>query len=395
MEKMTSRERVLAAIRREDVDYVPCSAFFNPLTPQQRVGHRWQFPWGPSDTERVEYSLLELGTDPVVGVPIGADPIVGDPFGELHPYYPNPDVTSKTWMEDDVIHKVWSTPSGELHAAIKYDISWPHGLDVPFFSDFNVGHYIEPWLKTPADLECLRHILLPARTREHLDALRLAYTEAKAIADKYQLPTFTSIGFGLTGAMLICGAEEICIMTIDQPELVDEYLELEHQLNIRHMEIAVEMGVDIIRRDGFYETADFYSPAMLDHFLTKRLQKEAEVVHQGGKLITYTANTGVMLILDHLAGLDVDCIMQIDIAFKGVDLKEIRERLGPSKSFWLGPSSAFHMWSKDPEVVRQAVRDVFDVFGKKGLVLTACPTAHSIMPWENTLAMIDEWKKIR
>jgi uroporphyrinogen-III decarboxylase len=28
---MTSRQRVLAALRREEVDYVPCCASFNPL----------------------------------------------------------------------------------------------------------------------------------------------------------------------------------------------------------------------------------------------------------------------------------------------------------------------------------------------------------------------------
>ena len=53
------------------------------------------------------------------------------------------------------------------------------------------------------------------------------------------------------------------------------------------------------------------------------------------------------------------------------------------------------MWSADPNVVRQAVRTTFDAFGKRGLLITACPSVHSIMPWENTLAMVDEWKKLR
>jgi len=37
---MTSKERVLAAIKRDPVDYVPCSPDFNPLRPQQRVERR-------------------------------------------------------------------------------------------------------------------------------------------------------------------------------------------------------------------------------------------------------------------------------------------------------------------------------------------------------------------
>jgi hypothetical protein len=78
-----------------------------------------------------------------------------------------------------------------------------------------------------------------------------------------------------------------------------------------------------------------------------------------------------------------------------VDPVLINSRLGDRKSFWTGPSNTHHMWSSDPEVVRQAVRDAFAAFGKTGLIITACTSSHSIMPWANTLAMVDEWKKLR
>ena len=237
--------------------------------------------------------------------------------------------------------------------------------------------------------------MLPPRTKEHLDSLRFIYSEAKTLVDEFHLATTVDIGLGLTGAMQLIGAENLCLMTIDQPDLVDGYLELEHQANIRYMEIAAEMGVDIIRRNGFYETSDFYSPEMLERFLGKCLRKETDVVHQAGKLFGYCVNTGVMPILDYLSGFDFDCLMQIDIDDKGIDLAKVKEKLGGSMSFWIGPSGNTHMWSKDTEVVCQAVRDVFETFGKQGLLITACSTASSIMPWENTLAMIDECKKLR
>ena len=87
--------------------------------------------------------------------------------------------------------------------------------------------------------------------------------------------------------------------------------------------------------------------------------------------------------------------MHIDTGFQGVDLKKIKEKLRPRKSFWIGPSNTYHMWDENPEVVRRAVAEVFDVFGKQGLLITSCPSVHSIMPWKNTLALIDEWKKLR
>jgi hypothetical protein len=111
-------------------------------------------------------------------------------------------------------------------------------------------------------------------------------------------------------------------------------------------------------------------------------------------LTAYTVHTGVMPILDYLAGLNFDSLMHVDIAFTGVDLPVIRDKVAGGKSLWTGPSSTYHLW-KGPEPTRQAVRQVFEVFGKTGLVLSQCVSSHSIMPWESTAAMIEEWKRLR
>lgn len=52
--------------------------------------------------------------------------------------------------------------------------------------------------------------------------------------------------------------------------------------------------MDIIWRNGFYETADFYSPAMLDRFLGERLRREADAARAAGMLTNYTVHTGIM-----------------------------------------------------------------------------------------------------
>ena len=72
---MTSRERVLAAMRREPVDYVPCVPFFNPLSPPQRRGCTWNFPWpeGAPYEEQLRYQIEELGVDPTVPAGIKAN----------------------------------------------------------------------------------------------------------------------------------------------------------------------------------------------------------------------------------------------------------------------------------------------------------------------------------
>ena len=379
--KMTSRERVLAAMKREPVDHVPCLIHFNPLSAPQRAGYRWHFPWGPSEREKCEYCLDELGVDAFVRVGIPRE-------------NPAPDVTSRVWMEKNVIHKVWSTPSGDLQAAVRYDEKWPCGFDIPFFSDFLIGHSVTHWIETEQDVECIKHILRPPEDEGALAAMRFNSMESKRLADRLQLPSVASVGFGLTGGMHLIGATEICLMALEKPEIVHAWLEYEHQLNLKLLYIAADMGTDIVNRNGFYETADFYSPAMLEDFVGERLRAEVRAIREAGMVSTYTINTGVMPILDYLATLGFDNLFGIDIAFHGMDLAKLRASQGDRCSYWIGPSSTYHIW-KDAELTRAAVRQCFEVLGRRGLIIGPGVSVHSIMPWENALAMIAEWKKLR
>ena len=382
-EAMTHRERLLAALRREEVDAIPCCVAFNPLTPVQRRDHGWNFPWSDSASvgERIAYQVEELGLDQVVSLGVDlCSPVDG--------------VESRAWLEGDVLHQTYSTPAGDLHAAVRYSDLWPYGEQIPLYSDFNIGHFIEPWIQNEADLACLQQVRRLCDSGEVLERARAHFGAAKKLADRYQLAALSGAGSGLTGAQQLFGAEDLCLMTVDQPGLVEAYLEYEHQINLRTLEVLGDLGVDMVRRNGFYETGDFYSPAMLEHFLGARLRREARTAREAGMHMSYTVHTGVMPILDYLSGLTMDSLFGIDPVFKGVDLATLHGRLASETGLWIGPSSTYHLW-QGPDATRQAVRDVFEVFAHPGFVLSPCVSAHSIMPWESTLAMIDEWKKLR
>ena len=322
-DRLSSRERILAAIRREPVDYVPCCGFFNPLSAPQRRGYTWNFPWpeGTGRAEALKFQVETLGLDQVVPVGVGGAKSA-------------PGIESNVWREGDVLHKAYSTPAGELHAAVRLTDVWPHGENVPFYSDFNVGHYVEPWIQTEQDLECLKLLQVAREVDEIVGAARDSFAGSKALADRYGLAASAAGGMGLTGAQHLFGVADLCMMSLDNPGLVDAYLEHEHQINLRAIEAAGELGVDIIRRNGFYETADFYGPAALDSFLTRRLNAEADAAHKHGMVVAYTAHTGVMPILDYLAALPFDSLMHIDIAFEGVDMYQVREKVMKDKSLW-------------------------------------------------------------
>lgn len=379
---MTSRERILAAVRREPVDCVPCCVAFNPLSEVQRRGHRWQFPWPPDARreEQLRYQVEQLGLDQVVSVGLNVCAPV--------------EFEARTWIEGGILHKAYDTPAGELSAAVRYDDRWPHGEDVPFFSDFNIGHYVRPWIETEQDLEAFKLVRRLDDDAAIEARAGAAVNEALELAARWDLATLAPGGLGLTGAQHLFGATQLCMMTVENPDLVDAYLAHDHELNLRTLQALAGRGVDMVRRNGFYETADFYGPAMLERFLGDRLRAERDAAHAGEMLMTYTINTGVMPILDYLRGLELDSLFGIDLAFPGVDPARVRDRLGEVSSFWVGPSAPYHLW-KDPELTREAVRETFEVFAPTGLILSPGVSAHSIMPWESTLAMLDEWRRLR
>ncbi len=380
---MTEKERFLAAMQRQPVDYVPFVPTFNPLSPAQRVGQGYNFPFGPGESERVWYAVEKLG--------IGAS----TQFCSARAFYPSEGVSSKVWIDGDTIHKVFSTPDGDVGASVRYNERWPHGLDIPMFSSFNEAHFIEPWLRDEHDLACLKHVLNPPWRPETLDKLKFSARVAHERADRYQIPVHFRLTCGISDALLLIGTEDLMYLWADKPDLIREYLEHDQKRAMENLEICLDLGIDYVQRNGFYETADFWNPAVLEAELAPLLREQIDATHQGGALICYTVNTGVMPILNHLDKLEFDSIFGIDLDAGDTDLQAIVDKLGHSKSLWVGPVSHAHIEKPTDEPVRRVVRECFETIGHTGLILGFAVSTHAIMPWENTLATIDEWKKMR
>ena len=95
---MTSRERVMAAVRRRDADYVPC------------VPHFWSSPvvegfkWG-TEEERLDVSMNRLGADAILRFAVGL---------RWHP-----DVKTKVWRDQ---------AAGERYPLIRKEVTTPKGV---------------------------------------------------------------------------------------------------------------------------------------------------------------------------------------------------------------------------------------------------------------------------
>ncbi len=380
MDGMSSRERMRAAFCRDEVDHVPCSPFFNAQDYVHRIGKRWQSPVGPSQEETVTYFAQERGLDPVVAIP----------WKRFYQRESTPEVR----LDHGVLRKTWHTPAGDITAEVSLDENWSHGFDIPLFSDGNVGHFVTPWVESQEDLTCLEYLTAPPETEQELETLRFYHAEATRLAEKHGLARLISIGSGLTDGLHSFGTNGICLKSVDEPELVDRFLEIEHRNTMENLEIALELGTDFIRRNGYYESCDFFSPGYLKQTVGDRVREEAHAIHNAGALIGYTMITGYTPIVDHLRDLDVDCIVTPDPFFHGNDPEALYTACRDRCSFWTGPSDTLHMPYDKPEEVRRAVRSTFEIFGRRGLILTPCSSGKAVFPWSGMEAMISEWEEL-
>lgn len=375
---MTSRERLLAALRRQDVDYIPCCPSFSPSLAGPQ--HTWT-----GRTDSLDRLVIDLGLDAVVSVSLEAS---------WHP-----DVTSRVWREQEpgqlpVLHKEVSTPKGPLTAAIWVTPDLQHPDDVPLHSDWNVSRFVKPWFQTMEDVERYAYVHMPP-TDEAIAQAKERFQAAKREAERYGLAVHADCGAGLTSAIQLFGAQDAVMVSMDHPEMIQRFLEIEHRTTMKRAEVLAGWGVDIIRRNGFYETTDFWSPWQIREWLAPLLREEIEVMKSSGAAVTYTVETGVMPLLDILAELDFDGYRDIEPALGHQDMKVVAEKLCDRHSIWGGVSGPIHIGEGTPEIARQAVREAIDTFGPRGLVLSAVPSIRAHWPWENSLAMFDEWRRLR
>ena len=377
--KMTSRERMLAALRRQDVDHVPCCCAFSPSL--AGPAYTWQ---GRADSLDLIVNHLGLDARVVVGVEASW----------------HPEVTARVWTEErsgerwPVLHKEISTPAGPLTASIRVTEDLPHKDDIPLNSDWNVSRYVKPWLESMEDVERYRYVQLPPSDQAIAEAGE-RFSRQKQIADEYDVITYAGCGMGLTAALQLFGPEQAILTSMEHPERIERFLEIEHQANMGCARVLADLGVDVICRNGFYETTDFWSPRQIRRFLVPLLRKEIDTMHAGGAAVTYTVETGIMPILDILAELDFDAYNAIEPALGHQDMTVVRDKLCDRHAIWGGVSGPIHIGEGSPQGAREAVREAFRVFGRRGLVLSAVPSIRAHWPWENALAMFDEWRRLR
>ncbi len=377
---MTSRERIIASLKREEVDYVPCM-------PTWWGEGAEGFEWAKSSWDEYLGKIIEeLGLDAFFSFSI--------------PSTRHPRTVERVWVEHSagerfpLIHKEIDTPKGKLKAVVRKTDDYPYEKDITFLSDFNSPRYIKPWIENIQDVEKFSYLYLPPDDKI-LKKSNEEFSELRQLAEKWQVPIIGFGGYSLSAAICLMGAQNAVLSSIDNPEIIEGLLDIFHSAQRKIIEIMLDWGVEIILRYGWYDTTDLWSPNQYKKWVIPHLKEDINLTHSKEGLFIYEACTGIKPLLPFFKQLEFDCLMEFEPVLGQLSIEELKKELGDKKTFWGGLSAPMHIGRGTPQETREAVRRSFTCFGHRGFILKPSPCIRASWPWQNVLAMIDEWKTLR
>ena len=406
MSEINSRERLLAAIRHEQVDYIPMSfMIFSALRTRLNKKLLKEGPLADIETQ------LALGLD----VPVDLRYFHRDTEGIGHsdaeglPVRFKDAVRCREWSEKmqgsdyPILHKIYETPDGDLSVSVKQTNDWPyypssgHGYMVPFMDDFLAPRCSKYLIEKRKDLESLKHLLIPP-FKEDLEMCFRSWEHGKEIAGKYGLMLTGGWGVGADALAWFCGHEKAIFIAMEEPDFLADLLDMVHAWNMPRMKAFLDFGVDLFIRRAWYEGTDFWSPELFRQFFYPVIREEVKLAHDAGSKYGYIMTSGTMPLLDMLVELDIDVLIGIDpVEGKGTDMEKMKERLKEKICLWGGVNGFVTIEMGNEKEIDHAVKMAMETLGPEGFILSPVDniTDPSDEVWEKVLGMIECWKKYR
>lgn len=319
---MTSRERILAALRFEKVDRVPVSPWhFGKVDPDSRVG-----------TE------LLRETDLIHDTGSGGDPILGKA------------VKIESVQQGDTTITTVHTPKGDLLSR--------------FRRTEITGATIEFFLKEPSDIEKMLSIPYEAPDFD-LSAYK---TWCERIGDEGMMLIGIVNGVAVPASWF--SPEGFCLAWADAPDLVEKLTAIMSERITAYIERLCREGVA-----GFRIVGGEYASVQLGPEGFKRLcvpydREMVRVIHKYGATVHYHNHGPVMRYLEDFAEIGMDSLDPLEAPPWGdCDLREARKRLGNRVCFHGNIDDMEIINQRPTEEVLAIARERLRAAGERGFML--------------------------
>lgn len=390
------RDRLLAAWSGKPADRLPCSfMIFGALRRQCRT------------PEEYVTRQLDLGLDAFVEIPprspllLRPETISYDLYGlpvRINPAAKIMEGLLPASGGRPVLFREYGLPSGKLTTEVEATEDWPHGEHIPLFDDYVIPRAKKRLVADRQDLKVLRELLADP-TNDDLKTFREETARMKAFAADKGLATVGEWGALFDAANWLCGMEELAERAIEEPECVEELLDIIGTWNLKREALMLEAGVDLIVRRAWYETVDFLSPVSYRRFVLPWVKREVAQAHAAGaKIASITTSAYTPLLDDYLAaGIDV-LIGQDPVQDARADFALTKAKLGGKVGLWGGVNGFVTVEQGTPDQVQEAVEKAVKVLGPGGgFVLSPVDNVREDSPraMANVGAFIAAWKALR
>lgn len=388
--EMTSRERMLAAIERRELDHVPCSfMIFGALKSKSR--------------EYKDFILkqLEMGLDAFVQIP-PRPPVVVNDYYNLYglPVSYDPQVKITEWVERvegeewPIMVKEYQTPAGTLRAEVRQTDDWRWKDHVPFLDDYIIPRSRKFLVTQPSDLEPLHYLLVPP-TPEEAAIFEAESTPFLTLAKDQGLLVAGGWGVGADLIGWICGLENMVFLSYDHPAFFRDLLELIATWNRSRMEVVLNAGVDLYIKRAWYENLDFFTPNSWTRYLLPILKAETGLAHERGAKFGYIITSNCMPLLEKFVEAGVDVLIGVDP--HRWNIEEAKQRIGERICLWGGVNGYLTVEMGSEEEVRAEVRRAMQVLAPgSGFILSPVDNVRESTKQAatNVGILIDEWQRL-
>ena len=374
MPEMTSRERILAAYRREPVDRVPISP---------RVWAWLLATTGSSDTD----AFLDLQKRCPIDIQLAGDPFwyvtrVGAGTG---PVPPGVRVDVDEWTEGrlKLVRRTFHTPAGTVTDVTRFP--------PPGDADFGVApnpSRIEFLVKGRNDFNAVRHLLPPPKDACDFSACR--DTEARLGDNGLLLVQILSPVCHRAGHA--CSMEDLMVWYHTDRAFFDAVFAFFRDQMLEEVKLIMEAGFRYVFANYYYDSLSVgWSPTIWRDVFQPALAELCGMVHGCGGMVNLYDDGKCSGILEMVADAGVDVIQTLTPPPVGdIDLADAKRRIGERVCLMGYVDLLYVLKMGTPELVERTVKEAIETAAPGGgFILGTSDSIREGTPEANVRAYFD------
>ncbi len=366
---MTSRERILGALRGEKTDRVP----FCPLL---------AYWWESQDDELTNRGELEFLES------IGADPL----FRGHYPGYGKDSegivLFKRTIHDCEILTEIEGNKKTTIFHTSKGDLKFGY----QYVEQGNTWFLVDHPVKEEEDFRLLTYIM--DCTRLEADYEQFMHEEEKLGERGFLLPLIcpelkTSFQSLLESWV---GTETMVYSLMDFPETVQETLDAMYRVSRQAAEIAADSPAEFFLSWEDTSTTNI-SPQYYQDYILPELTMWCDILHAKGKKYVQHACGRLHALLPDIAGSNIDVLESISPAPTGdIDLAEV-SRILPERISIVGGIEPVNLLYLPTEEIGRKGRELLKIMKNRGYILAnsdSCPPGVAIEKFEALAKLVKE-----